>query len=78
MHFVTFVRGHCTILMETTRLNEDIDRGVLNLTRVYENAVSQSKFYLKGKEHLTWKIDGFNELTTLFERLDSLGSDSFN
>ena len=28
MHFVNSVRWHCTILMKTTRPNEDIDRAV--------------------------------------------------
>ena len=28
MHFVNSVRWHCTILMKTTRLNEDVDRAV--------------------------------------------------
>ena len=28
MQFVNSVRWHCTILMKTTRLNEDIDRAV--------------------------------------------------
>ena len=28
LHFVNSVRWHCTILMRTTRLNEDIDRVV--------------------------------------------------
>ena len=28
MNFVNSVRWHCTLLMKTTRLNEDIDRAV--------------------------------------------------
>ena len=28
MHFVIYARWHCTILMNTTRLNEDIERAV--------------------------------------------------
>ena len=28
MHFVNSLRWHCTMLMKTTRLNEDIDRAV--------------------------------------------------
>ena len=28
MHFVNSVRRHCTVLMKTTRLNEEIDRAV--------------------------------------------------
>ena len=28
IHFVNSVRWHCTILMKTTRLKEDIDRAV--------------------------------------------------
>ena len=28
MHLVNSVRWHCTFLMKTTRLNEDIDRAV--------------------------------------------------
>ena len=31
MHFVISVRWHRTILMKTTRLNEDIDRAVQGL-----------------------------------------------
>ena len=34
MHFVNSVRWHCSILMKTTRLNEDIDwavRGVCDI-----------------------------------------------
>ena len=40
---------------------------------MYENAVSQSKFYLSEKGHLTWKIDSFNGFAALFERLDESG-----
>ena len=31
MTFLNSVRWHCTISMKTTRLNEDIDRGVCNI-----------------------------------------------
>ena len=40
---------------------------------MYENAVSHSNFYRPEKEYLTWKIDGFNGLATLLERLDESG-----
>ena len=40
---------------------------------MYENAVSQSKFYRNKKGHLTWKIDDFSGLATLFEQLDKSG-----
>ena len=45
---------------------------------MYENAVSHSNFYRLEKEHLTWKIDGFNGLATLLEQLDKSGRVSFN
>ena len=40
---------------------------------MYENAVSHSNFYGAEKDQLTWKIDGFNRLVTLFEQLDKSG-----
>ena len=45
---------------------------------MYKNAVSQSKFYRSEKGYLTWKIDGFNGLAALFERLDKSGKVSFD
>ena len=49
MHFVTSVRWHCTILMKTTRLNEDIDRAVRGVcdirTQCTEKQSQNSKFY---------------------------------
>ena len=42
---------------------------------MYENAVSHSNFYGEEKEQLTWKVDGYNRLATLFERLDKSGRD---
>ena len=45
---------------------------------MYENAVSHSIFYQPEKEHLTWKIDGFNGLATLLEQLDESGRTRFN
>ena len=54
---------------KTTRLNE---------TKIYKNAVSQSNFYRSEKEHRTGKIDDFNELATLFERLDKSRRVSFD
>ena len=44
---------------------------------MYKNAVSLLNFYRPEKEHLTWKIDGFNGLATLLERLDESGKVSF-
>ena len=59
LHFVNSGRWHCTISMESTRLNEDIDRAVLGVC-------------------LAGKIDGFDKLVTLFERLDESGRVSFD
>ena len=55
-----------------------LSQTVWHLTRMYEKAVSQSNFRRSEKEHLTRKIDGFDGLATLFERLDKLGGVSFN
>ena len=49
MHFVNSVRWHCTILMKTKRLNEDIDRavrGVFDIRPEFPQMQSwNSKFY---------------------------------
>ena len=42
--FVNSVRWHCTILMKTTRLNEDLDRAVRGVCDI-RNAISYWKFY---------------------------------
>ena len=34
VHFVNSVPWHCTILMKTTRLNEDIDRAVRGVCEI--------------------------------------------
>ena len=82
MHFVTSFRWHCTILMKTTRLNEDIDRavrGVCDLRPECTNMQFRNRIFIeKEKEHLTGKIDDFNELATLFEQLDKPGRVTFN
>ena len=82
MHFVNSVRWHCTILMNTTRLNEDIDRavrGVCDIRRECMKKKIRNRIFKDQKEeHLTGKIDGFNGLATLFERLDKSGRVSFN
>ena len=48
MHFVNSLRGHCTILMNNTRLNEDIDetqRGVCDIRPEWrQNAWQLRKF----------------------------------
>ena len=82
MHARNYVRWHCIILMKSTRLNEDIDRAVrgvcdirLKCTKVqFRNRICIEK----KEEHITGKIDGFNEKATLFGRLDKSGSVSFN
>ena len=82
MHFLNSVRWHCTILMKTTRLNEDIDRAVRGVCDIrpecakmqFRNRISIDQ----KKEHRTGKIDDFNELARLFERLDKSGRVSFN
>ena len=70
MHFVNSVRWHCTILMKTTGLNEDIDRavrGVCDIRPEWSKCNFAFEFLL---EHLTEKIDGFYELVTLIGRSD--------
>ena len=62
MHFVNSVRWHCTILMKTTRLNEDIEWAVRGVCDI------ENRILLTRKEHLTWKINDFSALATLFER----------
>ena len=67
MHFVNSVPWHCTILMKTTGLNEDIDRavrGVCDVRPEWSKCNFAFEFLL---EHLTGKIDGFDELVTLIE-----------
>ena len=81
MHFVNSVRRHSTILMKTTRHNEDIDqalRGVCVFRPECTEMQFRNRIFVdKKKEHLTGKIDGFNELVTLFEGLDKSGRVSF-
>ena len=70
MHFVLSVRWHCTIWTKTTRLNEDIDRDVRRVCDIRPECTKMKFcnriFIGKVIEHLTGKIDGFNELATLF------------
>ena len=59
MHFVNSNRWHCTILMKTTELNEDIDRavrGVCDIRPEWSKCNFAFEFLL---EDLTEKIDGF-------------------
>ena len=59
MHFVNSVQWHCTILMKTTGLNENIDRAVREYM-TFEQNVSKCKFEFEILlMHLTEKIDGF-------------------
>ena len=67
--------------MKTTRINEDIDRAVREYVTFDQNVRKHSfafEFLSTRKEHLTWKIDGFNRLATLFERLDESGKVGVN
>ena len=49
MYFVNSVRWHCTNLMKTTRLNEDIDRAVRGVSDIRPQSTKMqsqnSKFY---------------------------------
>ena len=71
MHFVNSVRWHCTILMKTTRLNEDIDRavrGVCDIRPEYMIMQSQnSKFY---RDMGVGRLTVFNELEVLTVHFD--------
>ena len=70
MHFKNSVRWHCTILMKTRILKEDIDRivrGVCEIRPEWSKCNFALQFLL---EHLTEKIYGFYELVTLIERSD--------
>ena len=73
MHFVNSVRWHCTILMKTTRLNEDIDRPVREIVtfdqKVRKNKIEFEILLL----HRSGEIDGFNELEVLIVHFDELG-----
>ena len=81
MHFVNSVQWHCTILMKTTRLNEDIDRAVRGVCDIrpecakmqFRNRISIDQ----KKEHRTGNIDDFIELAWLFERLGQIGKGLF-
>ena len=74
MRFLNSVRLHGTILMKTTRLNEDIDqavRGVCDIRQECAKMQFRNRISIdQKKEHRTGKIDDFKELETLFERLD--------
>ena len=61
MHFVKSVRWHCTILLNTARLNADIDRavrGVCDIRPEWSKCNFAFEFLV---EHLTGKIVGFDE-----------------
>ena len=82
MHCVNFVRWHCTISMKTTRLNEDIDRAVWGVCDIRPECTKtqfRNRIFIdQKKEHLTGKIDGFNDSATLFKRSDKLIRVNFN
>ena len=70
LHFVNSFRWHCTILMKTTGLNQDIDqavRGVCDIRPEWSKCDFAFESLLK---HLTGKIDSFDELVTLIEQSD--------
>ena len=78
MHFINSVRWHCTILIKTTGLNEDIDRvvrGVCDIRPEWKKRNFKFEFL---SEHLTERIDGFYGLVTLIEQLDESGGISFD
>ena len=60
MHFVNSVRWHCTILMKTTRLNEDIDRAVRVVSDIRPEGSKCTFVFEFLLEHLTGRIDGFD------------------
>ena len=71
-HFVNSVRWHCTILMKTTRLNEDTDRAVWGVCDMRPECVKKFEFEIL-LMHLTEKADGFNQLEVLIVHFDKLG-----
>ena len=78
MHFVTSVRWHCTILMKTTRLIEDIDRAVPGVCDIRPGWTKRNFVFEFLSKHLTERIDNFYGLVTLIERLDESGGVSFD
>ena len=59
--------------MKTKKLNEDIDRAVRGVCDIRPECTKCNfvfEFLSIRKEHLTWKINGFSGLATLFEQLD--------
>ena len=78
MHFVSSVRWHCTILMKTTRLSEDIDRavrGVCDIRPEWSKCNFAFELFL---EHITRKIDGLYEIVTLIKRSEKSENVSFD
>ena len=59
MHFVSSVRWHCTILMNTTRLNEDINRAVRGVCDIRPEWTKRNFVFEYLSEHLTKRIDVF-------------------
>ena len=60
MHFVNYVRLHCTIPASYTKLNEDIDRafrGLVNFDHKNQKCMSSTNFSLK---QYVWRIDCFD------------------
>ena len=63
MHFVSSVRWHCTILMNTTRLNEDLDRavrGVCDLQLEWRQNAWQDRCFIRASEWENWQFRWIN------------------
>ena len=73
LHFVNSVRWHCTILMKTTGLNEDIDRAVRGVCAIRPEWTKRNFLFDFLSEHQTEKIDGLNQLDVLIVHSDKLG-----
>ena len=63
MQFVNSVRWHCTVLMKTTRLNEDIDRAVRGICDIRPECVKMQVWI--GILIVTSDWEDFYELTML-------------
>ena len=78
MHFVNSVRCHCTILMKTTGLNEYTERAVRGVCDFRPEWTNLNFVIEFSSENLTERIDGFDGLVTLIERLADSGGVSFD
>ena len=70
MYFVNSVRWNCTILMKTTRLNEDIDRAVRGVCDIRPEYV---KMQIRIRNMIVTS-DDFSRLDVLIVYFDELGS----